>query len=178
MRLVSDLSGRFKDLEVLREEKLTKTLRKMTNSLSLRQCHFSKQCNLLFSKYFGQIFSSPVNQIRDAFFFIWTLFRGENESRRIRIGTHLYLTCGLVGVARGRARASWCRAAGGASPPESSQKVESEEGRPEFAMCRWGEGEYSKKRVSCLGYTGLEKIRRYTLEIKYYFVHQNDTVWA
>ena len=67
MRLVSDLSGRFKDLEVLREEKITKTLRKMTNSLSLRQCHFSKQCNLLFSKYFEQIFSSPVNQIRDAF---------------------------------------------------------------------------------------------------------------
>ena len=28
MRFVSDLSGRFKDLEVLREEKLTKTLRK------------------------------------------------------------------------------------------------------------------------------------------------------
>ena len=48
-------------------------------------------------------------------------------------------------------------------------------GRPEFAMWE-GEGEYSKKRVSCLGYAGLEKIRRYTLEIKYYFVHQNDTV--
>ena len=28
VRLVSALSGRFKDLEVLREEKLTKTLRK------------------------------------------------------------------------------------------------------------------------------------------------------
>ena len=124
--------------------------------------------------------SFQVLQIRyeTLFLCIWTLFRGENESRRVRIGTHLYLTCGLVGVARGRARVSWCRAACGASPPESSQKVESEEGRPEFAMCRWGEGEYSKKRVSCLGYTGLEKIRRYTLEIKYYFVHQNDTVWA
>ena len=110
----------------------------MTNSLSLRQCHFSKQCNLLFSKYFEQIFSSPANQIRDAFsLYLNTVQRGKRE-------------------------------------PES-QKVESEEGRPEFAM--WGgEGEYSKKRVSCLGYTGLEKIRRYTLEIKYYFVHQNDTV--
>ena len=80
MRLVSDLSGRFKDLEVLREEKLTKTLRKMTNSLSLRQCHFSKQCNLLFSKYFGQIFSSPVNQIRDAFsLYLDTVQRGKRE---------------------------------------------------------------------------------------------------
>ena len=80
MRLVSDLSGRFKDLEVLREEKLTKTLRKMTNSLSLRQCHFSKQCNLLFSKYFEQIFSSPVNQIRDAFsLYLDTVQRGKRE---------------------------------------------------------------------------------------------------
>ena len=35
-RLVSDLSGRFKDLEVLREEKLTKTLRKNDN-LALAQ---------------------------------------------------------------------------------------------------------------------------------------------
>ena len=81
MRLVSDLSGWFKDLEVLREEKLTKTLRKMTNSLSLRQCHFSKQCNLLFSKYFEQIFSSPVNQIRDAFsLYLNTVQRGKRES--------------------------------------------------------------------------------------------------
>ena len=80
MRLVSDVSGRFKDLEVLREEKLTKTLRKMTNSLSLRQCHFSKQCNLLFSKYFEQIFSSPVNQIRDAFsLYLDTVQRGKRE---------------------------------------------------------------------------------------------------
>ena len=80
MRLVSDLSGWFKDLEVLREEKLTKTLRKMTNSLSLRQCHFSKQCNLLFSKYFEQIFSSPVNQIRDAFsLYLDTVQRGKRE---------------------------------------------------------------------------------------------------
>lgn len=72
----------------------------MTNSLSLRQCHFSKQCNLLFSKYFEQIFSSPVNQIRDAFsLYLNTVQRGKRE-------------------------------------PES-QKVESEEGRPEFAM--WGE---------------------------------------
>ena len=123
MRLVSDLSGRFKDLEVLREEKLTKTLRKMTNSLSLRQCHFSKQCNLLFSKYFEQIFSSPVNQIRDAFsLYLNTVQRGKRE-------------------------------------PESQKVIV--KGRPEFAMCRWGEGEYSKKRVSCLGYTGLEKIRIY-----------------
>ena len=107
MRLVSDLSGRFKDLEVLREEKLTKTLRKMTNSLSLRQCHFSKQCNLLFSKYFEQIFSSPVNQIRDAFsLYLDTVQRGKRE-------------------------------------PESQKVIV--EGRPEFAMCRWGEGEYSKK---------------------------------
>ena len=80
MRLVSDLSGRFKDLEVLREEKLTKTLRKMTNSLLLRQCHFSKQCNLLFSKYFGQILSSPVNQIRDVFsLYLDTVQRGKRE---------------------------------------------------------------------------------------------------
>ena len=80
MRLVSALSGRFKDLEVLREEKLTKTLRKMTNSLSLRQCHFSKQCNLLFSKYFEQIFSIPVNQIRDAFsLYLKTVQRGKRE---------------------------------------------------------------------------------------------------
>ena len=80
MRLVSDLSGWFKDLEVLREEKLTKTLRKMTNSLSLRQCHFSKQCNLLFSKYFEQIFSSPVNPIRDAFsLYLNTVQRGKRE---------------------------------------------------------------------------------------------------
>ena len=80
MRLVSDLSGWFKDLEVLREEKLTKTLRKMTNSLSLRQCHFSKQCNLLFSKYFEQIFSSPVNQIRDAFsLYLDPVQRGKRE---------------------------------------------------------------------------------------------------
>ena len=81
MRLVSDLSGWFKDLEVLREEKLTKTLRKMTNSLSLRQCHFSERfCNLLFSKYFEQIFSSPVNQIRDAFsLYLNTVQRGKRE---------------------------------------------------------------------------------------------------
>lgn len=79
----------------------------MTNSLSLRQCHFSKQCNLLFSKYFGQIFSSPANQIRDVFsLYLNTVQRGKRE-------------------------------------PES-QKVESEEGRPEFAMWE-GEGEYSKK---------------------------------
>ena len=52
----------------------------MTNSLSLRQCHFSKQCNLLFSKYFEQIFSSPVNQIRDAFsLYLDTVQRGKRE---------------------------------------------------------------------------------------------------
>ena len=52
----------------------------MTNSLSLRQCHFSKQCNLLFSKYFEQIFSSPVNQIRDAFsLYLNTVQRGKRE---------------------------------------------------------------------------------------------------
>lgn len=109
----------------------------MTNSLSLRQCHFSKQCNLLFSKYFEQIFSSPVNQIQDAFsLYLNTVQRGKRE-------------------------------------PENQKVIV--KGRPEFVM--WGEKEkYSKKRVSCLGYTGLEKIRRYTLEIKYYFVHQNDTV--
>lgn len=81
----------------------------MTNSLSLRQYHFSKQCNLLFSKYFEQIFSSPVNQIRDAFsLYLNTVQRGKRE-------------------------------------PES-QKVESEEGRPEFAM--WGEkGNTVKKSI-------------------------------
>ena len=47
---------------------------------------------------------------------------------------HLYLTCGLVGVACRCARMSRCRAACGASLPESNQEVESEEGRPEFAM--------------------------------------------
>lgn len=52
----------------------------MTNSLSLRQCHFSKQCNLLFSKYLGQIFSSPVNQIRDVFsLYLDTVQRGKRE---------------------------------------------------------------------------------------------------
>ena len=54
----------------------------------------------------------------------------------VKMYMHLYLTCGLVGVARGRARMSRCRAACGAGPPESNQEVESEEGRPEFAM--WG----------------------------------------
>ena len=86
MRLVSDLSGWFKDLEVLREEKLTKTLRKMTNSLSLRQCHFPEQCNLLFSKYFGQIFSSPANQIRDVFsLYLNTVQRGKRESENQKV---------------------------------------------------------------------------------------------
>ena len=52
----------------------------MSNSLSLRQCHFSKQCNLLFSKYFEQIFSSPVNPIRDAFsLYLNTVQRGKRE---------------------------------------------------------------------------------------------------
>ena len=100
MRLVSDLSGWFKDLEVLREEKLTKTLRKMTNSLSLRQCHFSKQCNLLFSKYFEQIFSSPVNQIRDAFsLYLDTVQRGkrEPESQKVIVeGRPEFAMCGVL----------------------------------------------------------------------------------
>ena len=58
----------------------------MTNSLSLRQCHFSKQCNLLFSKYFEQIFSSPVNQIRDAFtMYLNTVQRGKRESENQKV---------------------------------------------------------------------------------------------
>lgn len=81
MRLVSDLSGRFKDLGSTKRRKAYKNApEKMTNSLSLRQCHFSKQCNLLFSKYFEQIFSSPVNQIRDAFsLYLNTVQRGKRE---------------------------------------------------------------------------------------------------
>lgn len=63
----------------------------MTNSLSLRQCHFSKQYNLLFSKYFEQIFSSPVNQIRDAFsLYLNTVQKGSistGESELVRIYT-------------------------------------------------------------------------------------------
>ena len=68
-RLLSALSGRFKDLEVLREEKLTKNAPKNGKLALLRQCHFLEQSNLLFSKYFKQIFSSPEEQIGDAFYF-------------------------------------------------------------------------------------------------------------
>ena len=39
----------------------------MTNSLSLRQCHFSKQCNLLFSKYFSG-FPQSLKDQKDTFF--------------------------------------------------------------------------------------------------------------
>ena len=69
VRLVSALSGRFKDLEVLREEKLTKNAPKNGKLALLRQRHPSEQSNLLFSKYFKQIFSSPEEQIRDVFLF-------------------------------------------------------------------------------------------------------------
>lgn len=69
LRLLSALSGRFKDLEVLREEKLTKNAPKNGKLALLRQCHFLEQSNLLFSKYFKQIFSSPEDQIGDAFYF-------------------------------------------------------------------------------------------------------------
>ena len=81
LRLLSALSGRFKDLEVLREEKLTKNAPKNGKLTLLRQCHFLEQSNLLFSKYFEQIFSSPVNQIRDAFF----LFKHYSEGK-VRAG--------------------------------------------------------------------------------------------
>ena len=91
MRLVSDLSGRFKDLEVLREEKLTKNAPKNGKLALLRQCHFWEQSNLLFSKYFEQIFSSPVNQIRDAFsLYLNTVQKGSistGESELVRIYT-------------------------------------------------------------------------------------------
>ena len=104
----------------------------MTNSLSLRQCHFSKQCNLLFSKYF-QIFSSPANQIRDAFsLYLNTVQRGKREPEN----QNRYALILDMRISGSSARASRCRAACGASPPESNQEVESEEGRPEFAM--WG----------------------------------------
>ena len=80
LRLLSALSGRFKDLEVLREEKLTKNAPKNGKLALLRQCHFWEQSNLLFSKYFEQIFSSPVNQIRDAFsLYLDTVQRGKRE---------------------------------------------------------------------------------------------------
>ena len=80
MRLVSALSGRFKDLEALREEKLTKTLRKNDKLAIAQTVSFFEACNLLFSKYFGQIFSSPVNQIRDAFsLYLDTVQRGKRE---------------------------------------------------------------------------------------------------
>ena len=80
LRLLSALSGRFKDLEVLREEKLTKNAPKNGKLALLRQCHFLEQSNLLFSKYFEQIFSSPVNQIRDAFsLYLDTVQRGKRE---------------------------------------------------------------------------------------------------
>lgn len=72
----------------------------MTNSLSLRQCHFSKQCNLLFSKYFGQIFSSPANQIRDAFsLYLNTVQRGkrEPESQKVIVkGRPEFAMCGVL----------------------------------------------------------------------------------
>lgn len=51
----------------------------------------------------------------------------------------------------------------------------SEQGELPFSFASYNTKSRYKKRILSDS-TGLEKIRRYTLEIKYYFVPQNDTV--
>ena len=64
----SDLFRQFRKSGITKENKeLQKTSRKMTNSLSLRQCHLPGQSSFLFSKCFSR-FPQSLKDQKDTFF--------------------------------------------------------------------------------------------------------------
>lgn len=65
----SDLFRQFRKSGTTKENKqLQKTSREMTNSLSLRQCHFPGQSSFLFSKCFSGFSQSLKNQMATFFY--------------------------------------------------------------------------------------------------------------